>query len=207
MKTFYGTALIVAALAGLLMAVVPARAGVSVNTKQPVEKLAALQVISTNETASEATYICTAPNSSLATSSGKIGSKQIFTVVDLSGNSLKDGDDVKIRYTPGMGKGKAGDPTKSSYWMEGSDGVKRSHDGDVFKLKQVDSKFVLVTPSGKFVGAATSEGALAVSTNQNSALLLDFVDPKTKASLVAPSDKPASDKTAAPAAATKPAAE
>jgi hypothetical protein len=40
----------------------------------------------------------------------KIGSKQIFTIIDLSGGNLGDGDEVKIQYIPGRGT----DPSKAN---------------------------------------------------------------------------------------------
>ncbi|HVM60541.1 MAG TPA: hypothetical protein VMV72_06695 [Verrucomicrobiae bacterium] len=183
MKTIYSTC-VVAALVVFLAGVAPLQAGVNVETKQAVETICALQIMSTDQTAA-VRYVCTAPNSSLWTSTGNVGSKQIFTVVDLSGNNLKDGDSVRIRYTPGMGKGGPGDTTKSSYWVETEEGVKRSHDGDVFKLKQVDSKFALLTPTGKFVTRPTGDlPLLGISTNQSAAMVVDFIDVKTKASVI-----------------------
>jgi len=168
---------------GWLAAVVQLRAGVKVDTVQPVEMAVAFQVAPNK-------YISTGPSNSLAIVLGKLGSKKIFAVIDISGGQLKDGDEVRVRYTPHSSKGeRGGEPPKSNYWLENSAGVRRGRDGDVFKLKRVDTKFALVTPTGKFVAAPTNEVALGVSAKQEGALLVEIIDVKTGMSIIKAPDQ------------------
>jgi hypothetical protein len=170
------------------------RAGVKVDTAQPVEMTVAFQVAPNK-------YVSTAPSNSLAIVSGKPVSKKIFSIIDISGGDLKDGDRVRIRYTPHASKTETGaEPPRPNYWLENSAGVRRGHDGDVFTLKRVDTKFAFVTPTGKFVAAPTNEVALGVSAKQEGALLVDIIDVKTGASVIkAPDQGGQSDGSAAPA--------
>lgn len=173
----------------LLVTPVPLPAAVNVDTAEPTETVVALRVAANK-------YISTSPSNSLDLASGKIGSKQTFTIIDITGGNLQDGDGVRIRYTPHVKQGVA----KPSYWVENSAGVRRGRDGDVFKLKRVDTKFALVTPTGKFVAPPTSMNALGVSAKQDGALLVEIIDVKSGASVIKPPDQPA----AAPTTATPP---
>jgi hypothetical protein len=171
-------------------------AGVNVNTNEPTEKVVAFRVL-------ESKYITTAPSNSLDCSSGKIGTKQTFTIIDLSGGALTDGHEIQIRYTP-TSRGTP-DPSKSSYWREVKDGVKRGHDGDVFKIKRVDTKSALQTVSGEFVAAPVAGGLLGVTNKLEAAMLVELVD----LSSVKPGTKVPKDLPTLPVAAssdTKPAA-
>jgi hypothetical protein len=144
------------------------RAAVRV-TAEPVEKAVALQAAGNRYVTASST-----PSYSLDLSGAKIGSKQTFTLVDLDGEDLADGDEVKIRYTPNSG-GKP-DPAKSSYWVELKAGVKRDKEGSVFKIKRVDSKYAFVASSGKFVAGPVAEGVLGFSEKLDGALLVELVD-------------------------------
>jgi hypothetical protein len=182
MNSKYNTFITLVAVAWLAGAV-QLWAGVKVDTAQPVEMAVAFQVAPNK-------HISTGPSNSLAIVLGKLGSKKIFTIIDISGGQLKDGDEVRIRYTPHASKGASGgEPPKPNYWLENSAGVRRGHDGDVFKLKRVDTKFALVTPTGKFVAPPTNEVALGVSAKQEEALLVDIIDVKTGTSFVKPPDQ------------------
>lgn len=143
------------------------RAGVNVNTNEPTEKDVAFRVLDTK-------YITTAPSNSLNCSSEKIGGKQRFTIVDLNGGAITDGHQVRIRYTPTSDG--VPDPSKSSYWREVKDGVKRGSDGDVFKIKRMDAKCALQTVSGKFVATPIDGGLLGVTNAPEAAMLLELVD-------------------------------
>ena len=131
----------------------------------------------------------------------KVGSRQIFTIVDLNGNDLADGDTVKVRYTPHSSQ--SADQVKSSYWVEVPEGVKRSSEGSVFKIKVVDTKYVFQAPSGKFMTGAVKSNVIGLSDKQADALLLDFIDvssgaPKAPKKAAAPATAaPAPDKPAA----------
>jgi len=151
-------------------------AGVKVATAEPIETLVAFRVAASS-------YLGTSPSNSMEIATGKIGSKQRFTVIDLSGGNFQDGDEVRIRYTPHNGN--------PSYWLESTAGVRRGRDGDVFKLKRVDAKFVLVTPTGRFVAAPTTKKGLGVSATLDGALLVEIIDPNTGASVIQPASQPA----------------
>jgi hypothetical protein len=170
------TSIVVAALV-LVTAAVQVPAGVKVETAEPIETLVAFRVAANK-------YISTCPSNCLEIAMGKISSKEKFTIIDVSGGNLQDGDEVRVCYTPHTGK--------PSYWLESSAGVRRGHNGDVFKLKRVDAKFALVTPTGRFVASPVSENALGVSTKQDGALLVEIIDVKSGASVIKPSDQPAS---------------
>lgn len=123
----------------------------------------------------EKKYVTTGANSSLDLSATKIGSKQTFTLIDVNGGDLADGDEIKVRYNPGNSAG--GTPSKPNYWQESKDGgLKRGGEAGVFKVKKVEDKYAIQTPGGKFVAAPTGEGALTVADKQDGALLLEIVD-------------------------------
>ena len=142
-------------------------------------------------------YVSTGMNSGLAANGGKIGSKQTFSIIDLNGGDLADGDGIQIRYVPNAG-GKP-DPSKASFWKETEGGVKRGKEGDTFKLKKVGTKYALLAPSGKFVtGTQGDDGVLVVSDKQEGALLVEFIDlsggkPKSKKSKTADAEKSAAE--------------
>jgi hypothetical protein len=180
MNTTRCATVVIAALV-LLVVVGQLPAAVKVNTAEPIETLVAFRV-------AENSHIGTSPSNSLEIATGKINSKQQFTVIDLSGGNFQDGDEFQIRYTPHNGK--------PSYWLESAVGVRRGHDGDVFKLKRVDTKFALVTPTGKFVAAPTTKKGLGVSATLDGALLMEIIDLRTGASVIQPADQPAPPSTA-----------
>jgi len=187
MKTTHYTSIVIAALAA---SAVRLPAAVNVNTAEPIETVVTFRVAANK-------YISTTPSNSLSLVGGKISSKETFTIIDITGGNLQDGDGVRVRYTP---HAKPGEVAKPSYWVENSAGVRRGRDGDVFKLKRVDAKFALVTPTGKFVAPPTSPIALGVSAKQDDALLVEIIDVKSGASVIKPPDQPA----AAPTTATPP---
>lgn len=168
--------MVVAALA-FLVAPTQLPAGVKVmSTAEPIETLVAFQVAAGR-------YIGTSPSNSLEIAVGKIGSKQRFTVIDLSGGNFQDGDEVQIRYTPHNGN--------PSYWLESTAGIRRGRDGDVFKLKRVDSEFALVTPTGKFVAPPVDRRGLGVSAKQDGALIVEIIDMRTGEPVIKPAEPPA----------------
>ncbi len=146
----------------------PSRAGVKVTTAaEPVEKAVAFKV-------AEAKYVSTVTGGLLNLSGDKIGSRQVFTIIDLNGGDLADGDTVKIRYTPHSGL--PADQIKSTYWVETTDGIKRNSEGSVFKIKLVDAKYAFQAPSGKFVTGVVTANELGLSDKQANAVLLELVD-------------------------------
>jgi hypothetical protein len=121
---------------------------------------------------SETQYVSTGMSGSINLFGSKIGSKQIFAIIDLSGGNLGDGDEVKIQYIPG----RATDPSKANYWVERPEGVLRAKEGDIFKIKKVGTKYAFQTPSGKFVTGTIGDITLQISDKKESALLVEFVD-------------------------------
>src|ERR1035437_5094870 len=182
-----GLLALITATIGILVAV-PLKAGVHVTVApEPVEKPVAFRT-------AENKYVTTVTGGFLTLGGEKIGSKQIFTIIDLNGTAPADGDSVKIRYAPG---GLSGDKVKSSYWRETAEGIKRGPEGSVFKIKLVDTKYAFQAPSGKFMTGAAPESIFSVSDKQADALLLELVDlsggvPKTP-------KRPAAQAPAAPA--------
>src|SRR5690349_5628846 len=79
--------------AATILVAPPLLAGVKVNTAEPIVKTVALRT-------SDQKYITANTGGVLDATGLKIGSKQIFTLVDVDGHDLQDGDEVKIRYTP-----------------------------------------------------------------------------------------------------------
>ena len=142
-------------------------------------------------------YITADPSNALDLAGVKIGSKQTFTLVDITGGELADGHEVKIRYTPHTGK--------PSYWVENKLGIRRGHDGDVFKIKRVGTKVALITATGRFVAPPTVANALGISDKQEGALLVEILDSRTKAPILKLADQPAPVPSAtAPPASTPP---
>ncbi len=153
--------------AATILSAVQLRAGVKVGAKEIKEWQVAFQTV-------DKKFILTEPGNLLDLRTGKIGSKQTFTVLDLNGEELADGDEVKIRYTPNTGG--APDPSKASFWVEVKEGVKRARDGDVFTIRKVESKYAFQTPSGKFVAGTVTDGILAVTDKLAGALLVEILD-------------------------------
>jgi len=139
----------------------------------PGERLVAFRTIANN-------FITADPSNALDLAGVKIGSKQTFTLVDITGGELADGHEVKIRYTPHTGK--------PSYWLETKGVIRRGHDGDVFKIKRVDTKIALVAPSGRFVAPPTVANALGLSDKLEGALLVEILDPARKVSILKATD-------------------
>ena len=151
--------------------------------------------------------------------------KAPFTLIDLNGGELADGDEVKIQYIPG--KGTTPDPSKSTFWTETPEGIQRKRQGESFKVKQVGTRHAFLTSKGKFLGQPV-EGALILVDKESDAMLVDIIDlthgvpkaPKAPKVPKAPkpeapkpeaatpeAPKPETNETAAPAPAEKPAAE
>ena len=122
-------------------------------------------------------FLSSTTGGGIAASGDKIGSREGFTLIDLNGGEWADGDEVKVEYIPGKGKGlvNKGDVTKASFWTETADGVRRSHQGDTFKLKKMGAKYAFQTSKGKFVGPPQGYN-LTVVDKPDVALLVDIID-------------------------------
>jgi hypothetical protein len=190
---------LITVVGGMLVAVA-VQAGVKVTTApDPLEKPVAFR-------ATDGKYVTTVTGGFLNVNGDKIGSKQKFTIIDLNGSDAADGDPVKVRYTPG-----GVDVAKSTYWVETAEGIRRTSDGSVFKIKKVEAKYALQAPSGKFVtGVVGDNNMLGLSDKPANALLLDFVDLSggvPKISKKAAAEAPAAPTAPAAPAPEKPAAE
>jgi hypothetical protein len=166
----------------------PLPAAVKVAGSEPSEKLVAMLT-------ADKKYLTANTGGTIDLSGTKVGSKQKFTLIDLNGGTLDDGDQVKIRYTPNVGG--VPDPAKANYWHESPTGIKRSgKQSDVFKLKLMDGKYAFQTLAGKFLGKPVN-GALSLADKAEDALVVEIVDVAGAAS--------ASQATEAPPAETPPA--
>jgi hypothetical protein len=163
MKTIEFTFLAASAV-GLLSGSV--HAAVKVAGSEPSEKLVALVT-------ADKKYVTANSGGALDLSGTKVGSKQKFTLVDLNGGTLDDGDQVKIRYTPNVG-GKP-DPSKDSYWHESAEGIRRSKQSDVFKVKLINGKYAFQTLAGKFLGKPAGS-ALSLTDKAEDALVVEIVE-------------------------------
>ncbi len=146
-------------------------------------------------------FITASPTNALDLTGVKLGTRQTFALIDVTGGELADGHEVRIRYTPRTGK--------PSYWLENKLGIRRGRNGDVFKIRRVGTKVALVTATGKFVAPPTVANALGVADKQEGALLIEILDAATKVSILKLADQPASvpSETAPPASTPPPAPE
>jgi len=131
----------------------------------------------------------------------KIGSKQTFTLVDITGGELADGHEVRIRYTPHTGK--------PSYWLETKGVITPGSRRRCLQDQTRGHEGRADAPTGKFVAPPPVPNALGVSDKQQGALLVDIIDPARKVSILKATDQPApapSD-TAPPASTPPPAPE
>jgi hypothetical protein len=118
-------------------------------------------------------YIMTGAKSTLELKELKAGSKHVFTLIDMNGGTLDDGDEVQIRYNPNV----TGDP-KPNYWGEKAGALSRRSVTTIFKMKKIESAYAFQAPSGKFVAAPTSDTeSLSLADSVEGALKLEVVDP------------------------------
>jgi hypothetical protein len=119
-------------------------------------------------------YISAAPGGGFELSGSAVSGRTGFIVTDANGGELSDGDEIRIKYTPGYSSD--GGKTKPSFWVEEGGGIKRlnSEPSDAsgkFKLKKQGEGFVLQTASGKFV-AAPKERVLSLADSPEGALVI-----------------------------------
>jgi hypothetical protein len=189
-----------------LLAAIQVRGAVKVETESeetaeskvepagPGERLVAFRTVGNR-------FITMSPTNALDLTGVKLGTRQTFTLIDVTGGELADGHGIRIRYTARNGK--------ASYWLENKLGIRRGSNGDVFKIKRVGAKVALVTATGKFVAPPITAIALGVSDRQEGALLVEILDPATKTSILKAADQPAPapSETAPPVSTPPPAAE
>jgi hypothetical protein len=131
-------------------------------------------------------HITAAPKGGLVLGSKVLGNKEVFTLLDMNGGTLQDGDSVQIQYASGK---------NASYWQENKGKLSRTGDRPgktaLFKVKwkQKNKSLMLQTPGGKFV-SGTAKGKDLVTTSKQS-------DPTTVFELIknpSPAKKPAAAK-------------
>lgn len=175
MKTpLYHSALAVAALL----------APVHTSFAQAVEKTVAFKT-------ADGKYISAAPNSAVDLSGTKVGSRQVFVLVDTNGGELSDGDSVKIM----QAGGDLNDPSAKGLKVARDGAISRGASPNAFTLKKMDTKWAFQTPDGKFVGATPSGGVGTVDT-PDTALQVELVEAAAKEKKPAPA--PASTDAAVP---------
>jgi len=119
-------------------------------------------------------YVTAGNKGALDSSSKRIGSKQIFTLVDLKGGEIEDGEEVRIKWN-------------TTYWQEDKTNgrVNRCPGKDMdpvscaFKVKKPGRCIILQTASGKFVVAPADGGALVTTNALGGATLFDLVENPT----------------------------
>lgn len=154
----------------------------SITLAQQTEKSVALKT-------SDQKYVTAATGSVLDLSGSKIASKQTFTLVDMNGGDLADGDEVQVRYTPTP---KPGEPPKSNFWVDKKGELKRGSEAGVFKVKKTDATYSFQAASGKFVGApASGTGPLALVDGEEGALKVEIVETPAVGGAPAASASPA----------------
>ena len=115
-------------------------------------------------------YLTMIAGGGLDASAAQISPKQVFTLVDLNGGQLSDGDAVKIQY-------------ETSLWREEKENnvirrvqAKGSNDAEtVFKIKVQGKNILLQTPSGKFVAPSPDGKTIMTSDKREAASLLEAV--------------------------------
>lgn len=120
--------------------------------------------------ASPARYISTSAGGGLNASGKKITPKEIFTMVDLDGGSLNNGDKIKISWV-------------GTLWHEDKDGGKvhrvpargAPEAECTFKIKVQSKGVMLETASGKLVSAPTNGGPLATSDKPDETTLFEAI--------------------------------
>lgn len=132
----------------------------AVLAQQPTEIAVSLKT-------SEGAYVGQVANGGLDAASKSVTPKQIFTLVDLNGGKVSDGDGVKLRF-------------EATLWREDKENslihrvpAKIAKDAEcVFKLRIKDKLLYLETASGKFVTVADS--AVVTTSDVKKATLFDI---------------------------------
>ena len=117
-------------------------------------------------------YVSTVAQGGLDTNGKQIGNNQTFTLIDINGGELADGDEVRIRWAPAN--------TRATHWQETESFVNRTgnkpDDACTFRVKFADPKIkdgeiLLQTASGKFVGSGKNS-RLVPGAAQDGALMM-----------------------------------
>jgi hypothetical protein len=132
----------------------------------------------------EGRHITAKPKGGLILGSTFIDNKEIFTLVDLNGGTLKNGDAVQVQYPSG---------NRPSYWIENKNNIARTADNPTpactFKVqwKVPDKTLVLRTASGKFVsGPGKGKDMATVAKATDPAIVFALIKNPAKPEKAAP---------------------
>ena len=106
------------------------------------------------------------------------GQKSTFTLTDLNGATLDDGDEIRLKYTPepSPDAGK----NKPSYWAEKEGAVTRwptqQPEGSTFKLKSKDGKFLIQGASGKSIKKSAVGLPLGTTDSAEEAAVFEVIE-------------------------------
>ena len=109
-------------------------------------------------------------NGGLDASSKEIGTKQVFTMIDLNGGTLSSGDSVKLVFGESQMREDAGAKKIHRVPVRGA-----KEEECVFKLLVTGKNVLLQTPSGKFIAAATDGKSLEITDKKDETSLLTAV--------------------------------
>ena len=107
--------------------------------------------------AADGRYVATTANGGLSLTGKAVGDKTVFIVADANHAELSEGDEVTIKYAPGVTPEDS--RYKPTFWVEAADKIKRVNKepkdaSGRFKLREQSGSFVLETSNGKFITAA-----------------------------------------------------
>jgi hypothetical protein len=122
-------------------------------------------------------YISIAGGGGLNASGSKTGEKQTFTLIDLNGGEVADGDKVQIRYTS-IAAATAEGKGKSSYWHVEDGTLKRRNkldDDCTFTVHRKDKTVAFQAVNNSFVSAPSDGSALVLIGTQDDTTSLELV--------------------------------
>jgi len=115
-------------------------------------------------------YISMVPNGGLAGNGAEISAKQIFTVIDLNGGTLVNGDKVKIAHGNTLWRE---DKEKNILHRVPARGAKDEE--CTFRVRVKGKTILLETPSGKFVTVSADGKTLETREKPDEATTLEAV--------------------------------
>ncbi len=117
-------------------------------------------------------YARTTPGGGVSFSIRVITERSVFTLIDLNGGDLAEGDEVQIKYT-------SADGGALSYWTEKEGIVRRDSHASNFKVKKSDKGISLQAPTGMFLSAEKQSDHIALTDSPEKALVMEIIDNPT----------------------------
>jgi len=114
-------------------------------------------------------FITVAPQGKVIISSKEDLGRQRFTLIDLNGGTLEEGDKVKVRYV-------SPESPKATFWQCESGELTRNYTGTEFKLRKQSDKYQFEIGGGKFVAIARDDKSLESGKSETSAMKVDIVE-------------------------------